>query len=284
MFFDVDPLDAMDALHGYPPLRADQPGRECPGGFPALGPLEYLASNLFAARFGGDRETCCRKPLVTLEAGPGIRFSGERFDQDDLDVFLACLEPALANTGAGTARFEANRLLRRLGRRVDGPGRRRLTASLWRLEAGRLELADAGRRACIRLFNTVLVDRQGGWCMVEVHAQALGALAAMPGLAGLLRDRPGLKGCPLSKWLLCFGRALPEELVLDLHRLRALCGCPEETHARFTGRVRAALDRLADNGYLTGMVIGPDGLLRSSPAPDGTPRGTPRSRRKEEPS
>lgn len=276
MFFDVDPLEAMDALHGSPAARAAVPHKDGPGCLPAMTPVEYFASNLFAARPSDHREICCRKSLATFDAGPGVRFSGERFDQNDLTVFLACLERVLAHGDEGKARFDANRMLRRLGRRVDAAGRHRLAASLWRMEAGRLELADAQLRACMRLFNTVLVDRQDGMCMVEVHAEVLRTIRTMPGLTAFIRDRLDLKGGPLTKWLLGFACVLPEDCLLDLHRLRGLSGCPEETHARFAQRVHTSLDCLTKMGYLSDTIIRPDGLLlirrRASQGHRGTAR------------
>ncbi len=259
MFFDVDPLEAVDALHGSPLEPAAEPRTNAPEDLPALGAQEYFASSLFAAGQGGSGEPCRQAPLATLDSGHEIRFTGERLGQDDLDVFLACLE--LAAAGTGTARFDANRMLRRLGRRVDTPGRHRLAASLWRLEAGQLELAQEQRRVRMRLFNTVLMDRLDGACLVDVHATVMHAFRKTTGLTALLHGRLSMKGSPLAQWLLGLTRVLPEDRLLAQDRLRALCGCPEETPARFAKRLRLSLHRLADTGHPSSIFIRPGGVL-----------------------
>jgi len=262
MFPDADPFDALEVLHGSPLDCAARARKNPPNGFEGHGLPVYLASGLFRAGTRR-REIRERMPLAFPDApdtrGPRLRarFSGERFDQDDLDVFLACVELALAD--GGTARFNANALLHRLERRVSPQARHCLAASLWRMEAGRLELADGSRNTCVRLFSTVLVDHLGGACRVGVHSEVLGVFRAYPGLAALIRDRLRLKGRPMVQWLLGFLRVFPEDCLLDPLKLGGLCGGPAGARRPFAARVHESLKYLADMGYLAGLSIRPDG-------------------------
>ena len=102
--------------------------------FPALHPTQKEKR-----RFLENEEIFC-------PAGLKIFFTGQQFDQSDLDVYLELLHMARPFPLGTPIRFSAYALLKALGLTMGGDNHARLHAVLIRLRGGTPEIIDHGRR------------------------------------------------------------------------------------------------------------------------------------------
>lgn len=216
-------------------------------------PSLYLVSNLFPALAASRRRVAADLLLETVSHTKTMRFTGERFDQRDLDVVLLCVQLAVEN-GSRTADFTLNEMLRRLGCRVDAVKRDWLEKSLRRLEAGRIEIADERYSCRMRLLDRVLLDNAKGRCLIDLDAEAIGAFRSAPGLTAFIRERLSLRSNCLAKWLLGMLWVFPEDCLIDLPRLLSLSGFSTRSPAIFAAETRDALEMLRERGLIEGWT------------------------------
>lgn len=209
----------------------------------------FLASGLFPASSLRRRHRLERVPLTTQNLGQTVFYSGECLDQFDQDVFIACLLGDMR--GQKPARRSMRDLLSTVGRRHTPEQLRRLEASLFRLGSARIELGDTRFGCCIQLVESVLVDRVYGVCRVQASPEVKAAFRDTGDLETLARVRFSLGARPLTKWLagLIFVLA-GDTCLLDLERLRTLCGREKIPPRVFAGQALPALSTLVDMGYI----------------------------------
>jgi len=253
VLFDYPIPDVM-GFQGFqraaPPMGVPE-GRRAAGGGMFLYPAAYLASALFAAsRLRRRRATECAA-LPVLKGGARLVFSGERLDQDDLDVFLGCVEHSLEQQrpGRGSVRFAVDDFLRRLGRRDTPATRERLAASLLRIELSRIALCDEEMNAYANLLVCVGFDLGRDVWFAEVNPDVLAAFARATNPLGFIHTRLRLGPRPLAKWLFGLAWTLQDDCLLRSGELRRLCGCQALEGAPFRALFRKALSALALVGY-----------------------------------
>lgn len=213
----------------------------------------FLASDLFPACSLRRRLRVERAPLNTLAPGQTALFSGEGLDQFDQDVFIACLLSGVR--GQKPVRRSLRELLRVMGRRQTPEQLGRLEASLFRLGSARLELTDQRFGCCIQLVESVLLDRESGVCRVQASREVISVFRHGEDLESLARLRFSLGTRPLTKWLAGLVFALGgDNCLLDLERLRVLCGRGKIPARVFAGQALPALSTLVDMGYIQSAV------------------------------
>ncbi|EPR44350.1 hypothetical protein dsx2_1711 [Desulfovibrio sp. X2] len=261
MFFDYRIPDALDLLSYGSHTSPARPQASGPGGMLRC-PGPYLASPLFAAQRFRRQRAGGSTTLATLEDAWELLFTGERLDQDDLDVLLGCVEMAIERQRPGSAvRFAVPDFLHRLGRRVSGRSRDRLAASLLRIEHGRLSLCGQSVKTYTQLLSTVVIDQERDICQVEVNPEVVAAVAAMPSPLVFIHDRLRLGPRPLAKWLLGLIWTLKDEYTLDEEELLRLCGRPSPGRQPLGTLLHKALFFLGEMGYAENITEYPDGRI-----------------------
>ncbi|MFP5220841.1 MAG: hypothetical protein ACLGSA_00990 [Acidobacteriota bacterium] len=209
----------------------------------------FLASNLFPATSLRRRHHLERAELMVQTKGPTALYSGESLDQFDQDVFLACLLGEIR--GQRPARRSMRELLRTVGRRHTPEQLARLEASLFRLGSARIEFGDSRFGCSIQLVESVLVDRVYGAFRAQASPEVKAAFRDVGDIEALARVRFNLGVRPLTKWLAGLMFVLGgQSCLLDLERLRILCGREKIPPRVFTGQALPALSTLVDMGYI----------------------------------
>lgn len=258
MFVEEFSLNAAEVFQL--PLSPDTvtPPLPCLGSLLGVGASLFLASDLFPACSSRRGNRLERAPLNVVPFVQSAVYSGERLDQFDLDVFLGCVLKDIRKEKP--ARRSMRDFLRTLGRRPTPPCVARLEASLLRLAAARIELADQRFGCCVQLVESVLVDREQGVCRVKAAPEALAALGETERLEELAKVRLRLGQRLLAKWLAGLITVVGgESCLLDLNRLRDLCGMRSASMANFSDRALAALSTLVDMGYIHSTHQSPNG-------------------------
>jgi hypothetical protein len=252
MLLEEFTLDASEIFY-HPSIQTqDTPVLPAPGSLLGAGASLFLASDLFPASAVRRRKRMEREALHVLTPSQAALYSGECLDQFDLDVFLGCLLRDLRRQKP-VRRFMRD-FLRQLGRRPTPSYMARLEASLLRLANARIELADKRFGCCIQLVESVLVDRDQGMCRAQASPEAVAAFREVDGVEALARLRFGLGQRPLTKWLAGLISVVGgEACLLDLDRLRVLCGRHSSDPAVFAGQALPALSTLVDLGYIQSM-------------------------------
>jgi hypothetical protein len=213
--------------------------------FLRITPACIMASSLFRAVWGGRRPHMHCHQLDMPTATRRFTFTGERFDQFDLDVLTACLAAGDSESGDGIVRVHMPDILATLDLRSRQDNRRRVHASLSRLEHARLSLEDARYRISFQMMQSLLYDRVDDTCIARVHPAVAGAFHNRPALRMFLRERVLLAPHGLARWLHAALWACGGSCGIARDRLLGLCAVPGE-EARLDAELDAALSHLAD--------------------------------------
>jgi len=260
MFLEEFSLDAVGVFQPPPFTVRDTPLLPAPGTLLGTGASLFLGSDLFPARSLRKRRRLDRWPLTVVSESHSARYSGEILDQFDMDVFLGCVLKALRRETP--VRRPMREFLKQLGRRPTPLYTRRLEASLFRLSSARIELDDRRYGCCVQLLDSVLVDRELGVFRAQASPEAVAALRGVGSLDRLARLRFGYGRRPLLKWLAGLILVLGgKPALLDLDRLRALCGNGDCDPRIFSARAVPALRSLVDMGYIHSMRPCRDGRI-----------------------
>lgn len=208
----------------------------------------YLISNLFRAEYMAKTRFVHDMQLVTLCRGKELFFSGERFDQWDLDVLLYCaVQTTIKNGQPGLFQFEPSELLRSLNLRNSGLNRQRVFASLQRLHNGVIDIRGKDYRYMTRFINRVLLDSQKDQCLVETNADVAATFRAN-GVAAEIRERQQLGRNGLAKWLHGATMVFKGGFTSTKEELHALCDPQTKQIRCFSKRLNKAMELLAENG------------------------------------
>lgn len=230
------------------------------GGFEAARPCRefrqqridtYLLSNLFAATYMGRSRFVKDKGLVGLSRDKIVSFTGETFDQWDLDVLLHCamLSTAVGDT-AGKVQIDPAVLLRRARLRNSEENREQVYASLFRLHTGSLCIEGKGYRSMTRLLDRVLLDQNKERCLVEVNRDLVNALRGARSLHRGVEGRFALRRNGLAKWLHGVVMVFAGGFKADIPSLHTLCGLSNRSRYLFPTLLEKALGGMEECGVV----------------------------------
>lgn len=103
-------------------------------------PNAFLRAALFKALETRAPRKFVRAERIFSVRGLHVSFTGEQFDQGDLDVLAGILDFGSRSDLGSTFRFSSYRLLKHIGKRTNGDQYRWLLASLVRLRGGTIEV------------------------------------------------------------------------------------------------------------------------------------------------
>jgi hypothetical protein len=218
------------------PLWPD-PVRAVPNGF--------LRSALFGAIAKGRRRYVDGELIAALE-GVEIRYTGQRLDQGDLDVWLTILHAARLQALGNKCRVTSYQLLKAIGKTDTGKNRSTLSKRIERLRATALTIRQ-GRYSYIGGLIDEAYKDDGTQEWVIVLNPKLSALFAADSFTQIEWSiRRSLDGHHLAQWLHGFYASHAKPFPVKIETLHRLCGSESSEMWKFAQTLRHALHAVAE--------------------------------------
>lgn len=221
-----------------------QPVRAVPNGF--------LRSALFGAIAKGKRRYLQGELMASVD-GIEIRYSGQRLDQGDLDVWVCLLHAVRLQELGSRCRVTSYALLKLTGRSDTGKNRTTLQARIERLVATALTVKQ-GRYIFIgSLIGFAAKDEETQGWVIELDNR-LRLLFAGDQFTQIEWDvRHDLDGYQLAQWLHGFYASHAKPFPLKVATLHKLCGSEMERMDHFREKLRKALGALTEASAARGV-------------------------------
>lgn len=249
-------------------------------------PNVLLRSALFGVVAPGAREYV-RKLLLPTPTGTEVRYTGERLDQGDADVWLALVHLARERLSQGARAFlgvqiriPRKTLLRLLGRPNGGEAQKRLDASLLRLQGGVISVRYVDRKTQHRMvYSGQLLlpchrDETTGELLLHLNADLVNLFAG--GWSSIVwAERRQLGRRQLAQWLHAFYCTHQAPYPMKLETLQQLSGARMSLDDWRTKQLIPALEAVAATGAITAWRIDDAGLVHVACRPWGTELAEP---------
>ena len=219
---------------------------------------DVARSALFSCVQGKDRETVKDALIATVE-GVQIRFTGERFNQDDHDVLMQLVHIAVHKPLGEYVTVPAHSLLKLLGRKTGKTQHEQLRADLIRLRGGTVSLKNTRTRIEYigGLIHDAAQDEESRYWTFQLNPK----LTALYGNANHTlidwEQRKNLKGKDLARWLQLYIASHAAPFPVKVATLRDLSGSKAAELKHFREALRRAFTDLAANGDIAGWAIDP---------------------------
>ena len=257
---------------------------------PARGvPNPVLRSALFGAIQRGPRRYLRGEQIAALE-GIEIRYTGERLDQGDLDVWETVLHIARLQEMGSQCRFTAYAMLKLLGIGDTGGNRDVLHKRLLRLMANAIEVKQGRITYIGSLIDEASKDEETGEYVVILNSKLRPLFGDDQFTQIDWQVRHALSGKPLAQWLHGFYASHAKPFPMSMDTLLSLSGSENADPYSARQTLQKALDALAEasctNGQPFSYVV-KDGLVHVTKEPNKTQQRhliekakKPRSRKK----
>lgn len=213
-----------------------EPVRAVPNGF--------LRSALFGAIAKGKRRYIDGEQLAALD-GIEIRYTGQRLDQGDLDVWESVLHAVRLQEVGSQCRVTSYALLKLMGLTDTGKNRVTLNKRITRLVASALTVKQ-GRYSYIgSLIAGAAKDEETQEWVIELDAKLRPLFAADQFTQVEWAVRHALNGKPLAQWLHGFYASHAKPFPMKVETLLRLCGSESELR-RYRQTLGDALDAVAE--------------------------------------
>ena len=214
-----------------------EPVRAVPNGF--------LRSALFGAIRKGRRRYLKAEQLAALD-GIEIRYTGERLDQGDLDVWESVLHAVRLQELGSQCRVTSYALLKLMGKTDTGKNRATLHERITRLRANAVEVRQ-GRYCYIGgLIAGAAKDEETQEWVIELDAKLRPLFAADQFTQVEWAVRHELSGKPMAQWLHGFYTSHAKPFPLKIETLHRLCGSEAKRMTDYKVDLRRNLDAVAD--------------------------------------
>ena len=186
-------------------------------------PNGFLRSALFGAIRKGRRRYLKAEQLAALD-GIEIRYTGERLDQGDLDVWESVLHAVRLQELGSQCRVTSYALLKLMGKTDTGKNRATLHERITRLRANAVEVRQ-GRYCYIGgLIAGAAKDEETQEWVIELDAKLRPLFAADQFTQVEWAVRHALDGQPLAQWLHSFYASHAKPFPVKIETLHRLCG------------------------------------------------------------
>ena len=214
-----------------------QPVRAVPNGF--------LRSALFGAIAKG-RRRYMDKELVAAVDGVEIRYTGQRLDQGDLDVWENVLHAVRTQKLGSECRLTSYALLKLMGKTDTGKNRATLSARITRLVANALEVKQGRYSYMGSLITGAAKDEETQEWVIELNPKMRPLFAADQFTQVEWVVRHALDGHQLAQWLHGFYASHAKPFPMRIETLHRLCGSEQSLMSDFAKKLRKALDAVAE--------------------------------------
>jgi len=221
-----------------------EPVRAVPNGF--------LRSALFGA-IGKGKRRYMQGELVAAVDGVEIRYTGQRLDQGDLDVWESVLHIVRLQELGGQCRITSYALLKLMGKTDTGSNRATLQTRIERLRANAMTVKQ-GRYSYIGgLIAGAAKDEETQEWVIELDAKLRPLFAADQFTQVDWGVRHALNGKPLAQWLHGYYASHAKPYPISVATLHKLCGSESVLLSDFKKDLRKALDAVTEAGTAHGQ-------------------------------
>lgn len=190
-------------------------------------PNGVLRSALFGAIKRGSRRYMQGEQIAALD-GIEIRYTGQRLDQGDLDVWESVLHIARLQALGEKCRFTAYSMLKLLGKTDTGKNRATLQTRIERLRANAINIKQGRYLYIGGLVDEAFKDEETQEWVIGLNSK-LHALFATDQFTQIdWSVRHALDGKPLAQWLHGYYASHAKPYPVSIAKLQALCGSEGE--------------------------------------------------------
>ena len=216
-------------------------------------PNAVLRGALFSV---SQRRTWAERELLASVEGIEIRFTGQRFNQTDLDVWEMLVHLARMQPMGDRVDFTAHALLKALGRGTGKSQHKQLADEIIRLRAGTAEISWTGEQKSIigGLVSKAYRDDETGRYIVildqDIHKLYENGYSRVD-----WGQRQALGNNNLSKWLHGFYASHAKPYPYKVRTLKNLCGSNSKDLRDFRRMLKTSLAGLVKVGLITSWAI-----------------------------
>lgn len=207
-------------------------------------PNGFLRSALFGAIAKGRRRYIERELIASVE-GIEIRYTGQRLDQGDLDVWASILHAVRAQELGSQCRVTSYSLLKLTGKKDTGGNRQTLHARITRLRANAVEVKQGRYTYIGGLLASAAKDEETQEWAIEIDAKMRPLFAEDQFTQLDWAIRHALNGQQLAQWLHGFYASHAKPFPLKVETLLKLAGSEDSNPRSANQTLRKALDALA---------------------------------------
>lgn len=214
-----------------------EPVRAVPNGF--------LRSALFGAIAKGRRRYIDGEQLAALD-GIEIRYTGQRLDQGDLDVWEGVLHAVRAQALGSRCRVTSYALLKLMGKTDTGKNRATLHKRITRLVASAVTVKQGRYTYIGGLIRFAAKDEETQEWVIELDEKLRPLFAADQFTHVDWEVRHALDGKPLAQWLHGFYASHAKPFPMRMETLLKLAGSEDVNPRSAQQTLRKALDAVAE--------------------------------------
>jgi len=223
-----------------------EPVRAVPNGF--------LRSALFGVIRRGRRRFVKGEQIAAVD-GIEIRYTGERLDQDDLNVWESVLHIARLQELGTQCRFTAYSLLKLIDKKDTGSNRETLHKQLMRLKATAIEFRHGRYSYAGSLIDEVYRDKKTQQYVLILNPKLCALFGADNFTQIEWAVRRDLDGQQLAQWLHGFYASHAQPFPVKIETLHRLCGSESGEMWKFAQTLRHALHAVAETSAAHGQVF-----------------------------
>ena len=208
-------------------------------------PNGFLRSALFGAVRKGRRRYLKAEQLAALD-GIEIRYTGERLDQGDLDVWESVLHAVRLQELGSQCRLTSYALLKLMGKTDTGKNRATLHERITRLRANAVEVKQGRYTYIGGLIAGAAKDEETQEWVIELDAKLRPLFAADQFTQIEWAVRHELNGQQIAQWLHGFYASHAKPFPFKVETLLKLCGSEDASATSFRQKLRKALDAVTE--------------------------------------
>ena len=226
-----------------------EPVRAVPNGF--------LRSALFGAIAKGKRRYIDGEQLAALD-GVEIRYTGQRLDQGDLDVWASLLHAVRLQKLGSQCRLTSYALLKLMGKTDTGKNRMTLNKRITRLVASALAVKQGRYTYIGSLVAGAAKDEETQEWVIELDAKLRPLFAADQFTQVEWAVRHELDGQQLAQWMHGFYASHAKPFPMKVETLLSLSGSENTEPRSSRQKLRKALDAVAEASTANGQPFSYD--------------------------
>ena len=220
-------------------------------------PNGFLRSALFGAIAKGKRRYIDGEQLAALD-GVEIRYTGQRLDQGDLDVWASLLHAVRFQKFGSQFFFTSYALLKLMGKTDTGKNRMTLNKRITRLVASALAVKQGRYTYIGSLVAGAAKDEETQEWVIELDAKLRPLFAADQFTQVEWAVRHALDGQPLAQWLHGFYASHAKPFPMKVETLLSLSGSENTEPRSSRQKLRKALDAVAEASTANGQPFSYD--------------------------
>lgn len=228
-------------------------------------PNAVLRGALFSV---SQRRTWAKNEVLASVDGVEVRFTGQRFNQTDLDLWEMLVHLARLQPLGNEVHFTAHALLKALGRGTGKSQHQQLHEEIVRLRAGTSEIVwtDTGKSFIGGMLSNAYRDKETGRYVAILDEQM--HKLYQEGYSQVdWGQRQALGNNNLAKWLHGFYSSHAKPYPYKVATLKELCGSTTKDLREFRRMLKAALEELVAVGLLTTWSIDAGDLVKVEKVP-----------------